>query len=177
MWFTQPQPQLPRRLAPYPTLPTNLRLRKCAAAIERSHRSDTPGFSDQAASWQQQAAGVQVAANPDVDFVSSDDVDPEYLAAELEAELRKEDLASKPEAMRPKIAQGRVDKAVGKKCLLTQEFIKDSGKTVEQVVQEAIVQLKENIKVRRFVRFNLGEGIEKKADDFAAEVAAQTGQA
>jgi elongation factor Ts len=118
-----------------------------------------------------------VAANPDVEFVSMDEVDPAYKEGELAAELQKEDLLSKPEKMRITIAEGRVNKRIGKKCLMNQEFIKDPTKSVESVVKEAVVQLKENIKVRRFTRFNLGEGIEKKVDDFAAEVAAQTGQA
>jgi len=60
-------------------------------------------------------------------------------------------------------------------CLLEQKFVKADDKTVEQVVQDAIATIGENIKVRRFSRFVLGEGLEKRSDDFAAEVAAQVG--
>jgi elongation factor Ts len=60
-------------------------------------------------------------------------------------------------------------------CLLDQAWVKDQDKTIDQVQQELIAKLGENIKVRRFVRFELGEGLEKKKDDFAAEVAKQAG--
>jgi elongation factor Ts len=62
-------------------------------------------------------------------------------------------------------------------CLLDQSFVKDPDKTIEQLQQELIAKIGENIKVRRFVRFELGEGLEKKKDDFAAEVAKQAGLA
>ena len=120
---------------------------------------------------------MQVAANPDVAFVSEADVDAGFKERELQAELQKEDLLEKPENIRPKIAQGRVDKTVGRTCLLNQEYIRDPTKTVDEVVKATIAALGENVKVRRFTRFNLGEGIEKKQDDFAAEVAAQMGEA
>ena len=109
--------------------------------------------------------------------MSVEDIPQAARDEELAAELQKEDLQSKPENIRPKIAQGRVDKTLGRACLLNQDYIKDPTKTVETVVKEAIASLGENIRVRRFVRYDLGEGIEKRSDDFAAEVAAQTGQA
>ena len=60
-------------------------------------------------------------------------------------------------------------------CLLEQKFVKDDEKTIEQVVQDTVATIGENIKVRRFSRYVLGEGLEKRSDDFAAEVAAQAG--
>ena len=71
--------------------------------------------------------------------------------------------------------QGRVDKIAKTMALLEQPYIKDTSKTVSEVVKEAIAGIGENIQVRRFSRYVLGEGIEKKTADFAAEVAAQTG--
>jgi elongation factor Ts len=71
--------------------------------------------------------------------------------------------------------QGRVDKIAKEFALLEQPFIKDSNKTVAEHIKESIAGIGENIQIRRFARFVLGEGIEKKAADFAAEVAAQTG--
>jgi elongation factor Ts len=62
-------------------------------------------------------------------------------------------------------------------CLLDQPFVKDPDKTIDQIQQELIAKIGENIKIRRFVRFELGEGLEKKKDDFAAEVAKQAGLA
>lgn len=120
---------------------------------------------------------AQVAAYSDVEFISPEDVSAEWKERELQAEMAKEDLQTKPEDKRPQIAQGRVNKAVNRVSLLSQPFIKDSTKTVEQVVKETIAALGENVRVRRFERYNLGEGIEKKTDDFAAEVAAQMGEA
>lgn len=120
---------------------------------------------------------LQVAANPDVQFVSVDDIPQSVKDAEFEIESGKEDLQGKPEAQIPRIVEGRVNKTMTKMCLLDQEFIKDTNKKVDVVIKEAIAATGENIKVRRFTRYVLGEGIEKKSDDFAAEVAAQTGQA
>ena len=71
--------------------------------------------------------------------------------------------------------QGRVDKIAKEMALLEQPFIKDTTKTVGEHIKEAIAGIGENIQVRRFSRYVLGEGIEKKTADFAAEVAAQTG--
>eukprot|EP01024_Parvocaulis_polyphysoides_P009532 TRINITY_DN1300_c0_g1_i6.p1 TRINITY_DN1300_c0_g1~~TRINITY_DN1300_c0_g1_i6.p1 ORF type:complete len:508 (+),score=131.73 TRINITY_DN1300_c0_g1_i6:45-1568(+) len=118
---------------------------------------------------------MQVAACPTVQFVSADDVSPEVLESERAAEMQKEDIQNKPENLRGKIVEGRVMKIVKEMALLDQPYIRDSTKTVEEVVKEAIAACGENIKIRRFERFNLGEGIEKKESDFAAEVAAATG--
>jgi elongation factor Ts len=117
---------------------------------------------------------MQVAACPEVEYISASDCDPAMIARETEIEMKKEDLQSKPENIRAKIVQGRIDKMVNEKALLPKDFIKDTSKTVEELIKEATAELGEKISIRRFQRFNLGEGIEKKVDDFAAEVAAAT---
>ena len=89
--------------------------------------------------------------------------------------MGKEDLASKPEHVREKIIQGRLEKRLKELSLMDQPFIKDPSITVEELVKQHIAKLGENIRVRRFARFVLGEGIEKEKTDFAAEVAAQAG--
>ena len=76
-----------------------------------------------------------------------------------------------------KIVDGQISKWMKEICLLDQPFVKDPDKTIEQLQQELIAKIGENIKIRRFVRFELGEGLEKKKDDFAAEVAKQAGLA
>jgi elongation factor Ts len=78
----------------------------------------------------------------------------------------------KPEAVAEKIVDGRMSKYFEEVVLLEQKFVKDDSKTVKEIVAEAIATIGENINVRRFSRFVLGEGLEKKSDDFAAEVAA-----
>jgi elongation factor Ts len=74
-----------------------------------------------------------------------------------------------------KIAEGRVAKLAQEMALLPQPYLMDPSKSVEQAVKEAVAALGEKISVRRFVRFALGEGIEKKESNLAAEVAAATG--
>ncbi|CAI5519593.1 unnamed protein product [Closterium sp. Naga37s-1] len=120
---------------------------------------------------------MQVVACPGVQVVSEEDVDSAWLAKEREMEMGKEDLASKPEAVRGKIVDGRLAKRVSELALLEQPFLKNDKVTVKEVVKEVVAALGENIRVRRFERFTLGEGIEKKVSDFAAEVAAAAGQA
>ncbi|HEY5944176.1 MAG TPA: translation elongation factor Ts [Kofleriaceae bacterium] len=83
--------------------------------------------------------------------------------------------ANKPEAVLAKITEGQVSKWLKEICLLDQPFVKNPDKTIEQLQQELIAKIGENIKIRRFVRFELGEGLEKKKDDFAAEVAKAAG--
>ena len=89
----------------------------------------------------------------------------------------KEDpkMAGKPDQVLAKITEGQVSKWLKEICLLDQAFVKNPDKTIDQLQQELIVKIGENIKIRRFVRFELGEGLEKKKDDFAAEVAKQAG--
>lgn len=119
----------------------------------------------------------QVAACPNVEYVKVSDIPAEVAEKEKEIEMGKDDLAGKPDNIKEKIVQGRIDKRLKEMCLLDQPYIKDSTITVEELVKQHIAKLGENIQVRRFVRFNLGEGIEKEETDFAAEVAAQMGVA
>ena len=119
---------------------------------------------------------MQVAACPDVEYVSPEDADPTMIAAEKEVQMKMEDLQSKPENIREKIVQGRLDKMVNEKALLKQDYIKDTSKSVEELIKEATAEIGEKISIRRFVKYNLGEGLEKKNEDFAAEVAAQMGK-
>lgn len=117
----------------------------------------------------------QIAACQNVEYVSIAQIPAEVVEREKAIEMGKEDLASKPENVREKIVQGRIEKRLKELSLLDQPFIKDSSITVEELVKQHIAKLGENIQVRRFVRFVLGEGIEKEEVDFAAEVAAQAG--
>ncbi|KAL5206721.1 hypothetical protein ABZP36_034930 [Zizania latifolia] len=117
---------------------------------------------------------MQVAACPQVKYISLDDVPEEVMNKETELEMQREDLLSKPEQIRSKIVEGRVKKRLGEYALLEQPFIKNDKVTISEWVKQTIATIGENMKVKRFVRYNLGEGLEKKSQDFAAEVAAQT---
>jgi elongation factor Ts len=83
--------------------------------------------------------------------------------------------ANKPEEVLNKIIEGRLNKFYEDNVLVDQPFVKDPSKTVGELVAEKIGSIKENMSIRRFVRFKMGEGIEKKQDDFAAEVASMVG--
>jgi elongation factor Ts len=79
--------------------------------------------------------------------------------------------SGKPDNIIEKIVDGKIKKWHTDICLLDQSFVKDSDKSVRQVVTEMVTTTGENVKIRRFVRFGLGDGLEKKTEDFAAEVA------
>ena len=83
--------------------------------------------------------------------------------------------ANKPEQVLEKIVEGRLNKFYEEAVLLDQPFVKDPSKTVGELVTEKIATIKENITIRRFTRYKMGEGIEKRADDFSTEVAALAG--
>ena len=119
---------------------------------------------------------LQIAAmNPQ--FVRKDEVSQEFIDRERAVLLAKAKESGKPEPVVQKMVDGQISKWMKEICLLDQAWVKDADKTIEQVQQELIAKLGENIKIRRFVRFELGEGLEKKKDDFAAEVAKQAGLA
>ena len=117
---------------------------------------------------------LQIAAmNPM--FVRKDEVDQTVVAREREVLLAKAKESGKPEPVIAKMVDGQISKWMKEIVLLDQSWVKDPDKTIDQVQQELIAKIGENIKIRRFVRFELGEGLEKKKDDFAAEVAKQAG--
>jgi elongation factor Ts len=100
---------------------------------------------------------MQIASNPEIMFVSSEEI-PESVKNELrEFEGAKEDLKNKPAEIKNKIVEGRVEKGLKKQVLLDQEYIRDSNITVNQYIKQVIGILGENIKVSRFTRYVLGE--------------------
>jgi elongation factor Ts len=120
---------------------------------------------------------MQIAACPNVEYVRAEDIPADIVAKEKAIETGRDDLGNKPEAVREKIIAGRIEKRLKELSLLDQPYIKDQSISVAEFVKQNIAGLGENIQVRRFVRFVMGEGIEKEESDFAAEVAAQTGTA
>jgi elongation factor Ts len=115
---------------------------------------------------------MQIAACPNVEYVSTDEIPAQIIEREKSIEMGRDDLAGKPEKMKEKIVEGRIGKRLKELALLEQPFIKDSAITVAEMVKQAAGKLGENIQVRRFTRYTLGEGIEVEKSDFAAEVAA-----
>jgi elongation factor Ts len=119
---------------------------------------------------------MQIAACPNVEYVKVADIPAEISAKEKEIEMGRDDLANKPDNIKEKIVAGRIEKRLKELSLLDQPFIRDQNISIDELLKQAIAALGENIQVRRFQRFVLGEGIEKEETDFAAEVAAQMGQ-
>ncbi len=107
-------------------------------------------------------------------YVSREEVDPAELAKEQDI-LRAQALnEGKPAAVVEKMLAGRINKFYKDVCLLDQEFVKDNSKTIQSVVTEATAKIGEKISVRRFVRYVMGEGLEKKSENFAEEIAKAT---
>jgi elongation factor Ts len=117
---------------------------------------------------------LQIAAsNPR--WLSTDEVPAEDAAKERAFLIEQAKESGKPAQVIEKMVEGRLQKFLKENCLLNQPYVKNPDITIEDYVKSAIAEIGENIKVRRYVRFQLGEGLEKKVHDLAAEVAAQLG--
>ncbi|KPU28187.1 elongation factor Ts [Caloranaerobacter sp. TR13] len=115
---------------------------------------------------------MQIAAqNPK--YVSREEVPTEVIEKEKEILKQQALNEGKPEHIVEKMVEGRLEKFYKEVCLLEQPFIKDPDVTIKDLVTEKIAKIGENIKIRRFVRYEVGEGIEKKQENFAEEVAKQ----
>lgn len=99
-------------------------------------------------------------------FISREEIPQEVIDEETRIEMGKEDLAKKPENIRAKIVEGRVNKLMSHKCLLEQPFVKDPNQTISQLING-------KFDIIKFTRFELGEGLEKKQENFAQEVMEQ----
>jgi elongation factor Ts len=148
---------------------------KIGVLLEVNCETDFAARNDQFQALVKDLAMQIAAANPL--YVRREEIPPELVARETElvkAQLREQ---KKPEAMLEKIAAGKLDKYFSEIVLLEQAFVKDDKKKVGDIVTEAIAKIGENIQVRRFTRFALGEGLEKKVENYAEEVAKAAGVA
>ena len=146
---------------------------KLGVMVEVNCETDFVAKSEDFQTFVKDVAMHVAAADPK--FVRSTEMDQAFVDREIAiytAQLKEE---GKPEAMISKIIEGKVKKLASEVCLLDQKFIKNPDISVQDLINELTIKVGEKIDVRRFVKFNLGEGIEKKVDDFAAEVAAMTG--
>lgn len=113
---------------------------------------------------------MQIAAYQSVMYVSSQDIPKSLIDKETSLEQGKEDLVNKPKDIKEKIILGRVEKRLMEMSLMNQPFIRNQDMSIEALVKQHISLLGENIKIRRFKRFLLGEGLEKRKNDFREEV-------
>jgi elongation factor Ts len=139
--------------------------------VEINCETDFVAKTDQFKTFVRDIAMHIAASNPL--YVRREDVSEEALNKEKEI-LRNQALnEGKPEKIIEKMVEGRMSKFYEEFCLLEQPFIKDPDKKIQELLNEKISQIGENISIRRFARFGLGEGLEKKADNFAQEVMSQ----
>ncbi|CAH1203263.1 MULTISPECIES: translation elongation factor Ts [Paenibacillus] len=144
---------------------------KVGVLVEINCETDFVGKTEQFRTFCRDIAMHIAAANPS--YVRREEVPTEALEKEKEI-LRNQALnEGKPEKIIDKMVEGRIGKYYEEFCLMEQAFIKDPDKTIDQLLNEKIAAIGENISIRRFVRFGLGEGLEKKQENFAEEVMSQ----
>lgn len=144
---------------------------KIGVLVEINCETDFVSKSDQFQALTKDIAMQIAAANPK--YVRREEVPAEEIENEkaiLKAQALNE---GKPAAIVDKMVEGRVSKFYKDVCLLDQDFVKDPSKTITQVINEAVLSIGEKINVRRFVRYEMGEGLEKRNDNLAEEVAKQ----
>ena len=104
------------------------------------------------------------ASQPQAEYIDKTKIPQEIIEDERRIELGKEDLAKKPKEIAEKIVQGRLDKLLSQKCLLDQPYIKDQNMTVEKLIKDKGKQLNTEIRVKQFIRYNVGETLEKSVN-------------
>ena len=143
----------------------------CTAIIEVNTETDFVAKGDMFKSIVHDIALHIAASNPL--YVTKEEVPADVIEKE-KAILRAQALEEgKPEKIVDKMVEGRIKSFYEDNCLLCQKFVKDPDKTIEQLVVEATATIGEKISIRRFVRFEMGEGLQKKEENFADEIAAQ----
>lgn len=115
---------------------------------------------------------MQIAASKP-EYVVREEVPLEIIEKEKEILKAQALNEGKPEKIVEKMVEGRIEKYYKEVCLMEQPFVKDSDKSIQQLMTEMIATIGENISIRRFARFEMGEGIEKKEENFAEEVMKQ----
>ncbi len=142
--------------------------------VEINCETDFVGKTDAFKEFARDIAMHIAAANPR--YVRREEVPQEEVEKEKEILKAQALNEGKPEKIIEKMVEGRISKFYEEYCLLEQSFVKDSDKTIDQLLNEKISTIGENISIRRFARFELGEGLEKKVENFAEEVMAQIKQ-
>jgi len=144
---------------------------KIGVLVEVNSETDFVAKNDEFQELARDIAMHICASNPK--YVSPDEVEQSVINSEKEIYIAKAKESGKPDHIIEKIVEGQVNKFVNSICLLTQPFVKNPDLTVEQYIAEKIAKIGENIRVRRFCRYELGEGLEKKEENFAEEVMSQ----
>jgi elongation factor Ts len=146
---------------------------KIGVLVEINCETDFVAKNDMFQAFVKDIAMHIAAASPQ--FVRREEVANELLEREKEIYRAKAKETGKPDNIIEKIVEGQINKFYAEICLLEQQYVKDTDKTIQDYLNETIASIGENISIRRFSRFSLGEGLAKKESDFAAEVAAAAG--
>ncbi len=141
--------------------------------VEVNSETDFVAKTDEFKEFVKDIAMQVAASNPE--YLCEEDVPQEAIDKEKEVLIQQAINEGKPQNIAEKMVEGRMHKFYERVCLLDQPFIKDPSITVNDLLKEKIAKIGENIKIRRFVRYEVGEGLEKREEDFAAEVAKQMG--
>ncbi|WP_353892064.1 translation elongation factor Ts [Proteinivorax hydrogeniformans] len=136
--------------------------------VEVNAETDFVAKNDEFKQFVNDIAMQIAAANPS--YISREEVPQEEIEREKEVLKNQALNEGKPEHIVEKMVEGRINKYYGEVCLLEQEFVKDGDKTVQELLTEKIAKIGENISIRRFVRYEVGEGLDKKEEDFVEEV-------
>ena len=142
--------------------------------VEVNSETDFVAKTDEFKDFVKDIAMQVAASNPE--YLCEEDVPQEAIDKEKEVLIQQAINEGKPQNIAEKMVEGRMHKFYERVCLLDQPFIKDPSITVNDLLKNKIAKIGENIKIRRFVRYEVGEGLEKREEDFAAEVAKQMGQ-
>ncbi|MDU1028247.1 MAG: translation elongation factor Ts [Clostridiales bacterium] len=143
--------------------------------VEINCETDFVAKTDAFKEFAQNIAMHIAAANPS--YLTAEEVPEEELNHEREVLKAQALNENKPEHIVEKMVEGRLKKYYAENCLMQQAYIRsETDESIEDIVKSAIAEFGENIKIRRFTRYEMGEGLEKRSEDFAAEVAAQVNQ-
>lgn len=142
--------------------------------VEVNSETDFVAKTDEFKEFVKDIAMQVAASNPE--YLCEEDVPQEAIEREKNVLIQQAVNDGKSEETAKKIVEGRMNKFYERVCLLKQPFIKDPSKSVEELLKEKIAKIGENIKIRRFVRYEVGEGLEKREENFAEEVAKQIGK-
>ncbi|GIP56515.1 translation elongation factor Ts [Paenibacillus sp. FSL W8-0186] len=147
---------------------------KIGVLVEVNCETDFVALTDQFKEFVRDIAIHIAASNPR--YVRREDVPQDEIEKEKEILKAQALNEGKPEKIVEKMVEGRISKYFEEYCLLEQSFVKDPDKTISTLLNEKIATIGENISIRRFVRYELGEGLEKKVDNFVEEVMSQVNQ-
>ena len=147
---------------------------KIGVLVEVNCETDFVANTDEFKSFVRDIAMHIAATNPM--YLSEEDIDPAVIEKERGILTVQAQNEGKPAQIIDKMVDGRIKKFKKEICLLDQPFVKNPDMTIQEYVNEKVGKMGEKITIRRFTRYEMGEGLEKRQDDFAAEVAAQTGK-